>query len=412
MSSTPGEGAAAPLHGVRVLDLTRLLPGGFATMVLADLGADVVKVEQPGAGDGSRWAPPYAATGEGALHLLLGRGKRSVTCDLSGDAGRAVFLDLVRDADVLVDSFRPGVLDRLGVGRAVLAEANPRLVQVALTGYGAEGERAAEAGHDVNYVATAGLLSLTGAAAGPVLPGTQVADLSGALWAVVAVLSALQQRSATGRGQVCDVSLTAAALTTTAIPAAAYAVDGRVPGRGTEWFNGGMAAYGVYRCADGGHVAVGALEPKFFAALCAALGEPDLEPLHLDAARQGELRERLSAIFATRSRDEWAAHFAGTDACVTPVLDLAEAMAASSAVGKVPLRDGSVMAQVGLPFTRAEGGAPSAAAWSPAAEFDGKAPGSRAGHPAPGLGEHTAELLAALGYDAARVAALREAGAV
>ena len=202
-----------PLHGVRVLDLTRLLPGGFATMTLADLGADVIKVEQPGVGDGSRWAPPYASTGEGALHLLLGRGKRSVTCDLRSDDGRAFFLDLVAGADVLVDSFRPGVLDRLGLGRDALAAANPRLVQVALTGYGPDDGRA---GHDLNYVAQAGLLSLTGDPDQPVVPGTQVADLSGALWAVVAVLAALHERERTGRGQVYDVSLTASALTTMA----------------------------------------------------------------------------------------------------------------------------------------------------------------------------------------------------
>jgi crotonobetainyl-CoA:carnitine CoA-transferase CaiB-like acyl-CoA transferase len=379
-----------PLHGVQVLDLTRLLPGGFATMALADLGADVIKVEQPGVGDGSRWAPPYASTGEGALHLLLGRGKRSVTCDLRSDDGRAFFLDLVAGADVLVDSFRPGVLDRLGLGRDALGAVNPRLVQVALTGYGPDDGRA---GHDLNYVAQAGLLSLTGDGEAPVVPGTQVADLSGALWAVVAVLAALQQRERTGRGHVYDVSLTASALTTMAIPAAALAVDGRVPAAGREWFNGGMAAYGVYRCADGRHVAVGALEPQFFAALCAALDEPALEEMHLDPARQDELRARLTEIFAGRPRDAWAELFGGVDACVTPVLDLAEALAASPVVRDVPLPDGTAMRQAGLPIT-----------WSDA---DRAARG-----PAPGLGEHTAEVLAELGYDAGRVAELRQRNAV
>jgi len=381
-----------PLHGVRVLDLTRLLPGGFATMALADLGADVIKVEQPGVGDGSRWAPPYASTGEGALHLLLGRGKRSVTCDLRSDDGRAFFLDLVAGADVLLDSFRPGVLDRLGLGRDVLTAANPRLVQVALTGYGPDDGRA---GHDLNYVGQAGLLSLTGDDPdAPVVPGTQVADLTGALWAVVAVLAALHERERTGRGRVCDVSLTAAALTTMAIPAAALAVDGRVPAAATEWFNGGLAAYGVYRCADGRHVAVGALEPPFYAALCGAVGEPSLEALHLDPQRQSELRERLSAIFAERTRDEWGAVFSGVDACVTPVLDLGEAMAAAPTVREQPLRDGQPMRQVGLPFTWAE----RERATTPS--------------PAPALGEHTAALLAELGYDERRAESMREANAV
>jgi crotonobetainyl-CoA:carnitine CoA-transferase CaiB-like acyl-CoA transferase len=292
---------------------------------------------------------------------------------------------------VLVDSFRPGVLDRLGLGRDVLTEANPRLVQVALTGYGPDDVRA---GHDLNFIAQAGLLALTGDADGPVVPGTQVADLSGALWAVVAVLAALHECERTGRGQVYDVSLTASALTTLAIPAAAFAVDGRLPAAGSEWFNGGLAAYGVYRCSDGKHVAVGALEPQFFAALCAALDEPALEQLHLDAERQGELRERLAEIFARRTRDEWAAAFDGVDACVTPVLDVAEAMTASPIVRDVQLRDGATMRQAGLPLT-----------W----------PGSDAGEqrpaPAPALGEHTAALLAELGYDPERADALRERNA-
>ena len=373
--------ATGPLHGVHVLDLTRLLPGGFATMTLADLGADVVKVEQPGVGDGSRWAPPHAATGEGALHLLLGRGKRSVTCDLGDDDGRAVFLELVTRADVLVDSFRPGVLDRLGLGRMLLAEINPRLVQVSMTGYGPGDGRA---GHDLDYVAEAGLLSLAGEdPSHPVVPGSQVADLSGAMWAVVAVLAALQERARTGKGQAYDVSLTAAALTTTAIPAAALSVDGRVPVAGKEWFNGGLSAYGVYRCADGRHVAVAALEPKFFAALCAALGQESLEPLHLDPDRQDELRERLAVVFATRGRDEWVALLAGCDACVAPVRDLAEALAASPIAFDAKLRDGSVMRQVGLPMVRSDA--------------DG---GWAAAGPAPELGEHTAGVIAEPGWGA------------
>jgi crotonobetainyl-CoA:carnitine CoA-transferase CaiB-like acyl-CoA transferase len=274
--------------------------------------------------------------------------------------------------------------------RDTLAAANPRLVQVALTGYGPDDGRA---GHDINYVAQAGLLSLTGDGQDPVVPGTQVADLSGALWAVVAVLAALQQRERIGRGDVYDVSLTASALTTMAIPAAALAVDGRVPAAGREWFNGGMAAYGVYRCADGRHVAVGALEPPFFAALCTALDEPSLKEMHLDPARQDELRARLTDIFAGRPRDEWAELLRGVDACVTPVLDLAEALIASPVVRDAALRDGTAMRQACLPVT-----------WSDA---DRAEPG-----PAPGLGEHTADVMGELGYDEGRVDELRRRNAV
>ena len=361
-----------PLTGVRVVDLTRLLPGGFATMALADLGAEVVKVEQPWVGDGARWGPPHTPSGEGALHLLLGRGKRSVTCDLRSDDGREQFLALVRTADVLVDSFRPGVLERLRLDRDVLADANPRLVQVALTGYGPDDRRA---GHDVNFVAEAGVLSLNGEdPSRPVVPGTQIADTSGALWAVVAVLAGLQERTRTGKGSTYDVSLTAAALSTLAIPTSALAVDPRVPHAGREWWNGGLAAYGVYRCADGGHVAVGALEPQFFVALADAVGQPELAELHADAGRQEELRNRLADVFSRRTRDEWVAALEGVDACVSPVLDVGEAMDRSPVVVGTTLRDGTPVRQVGLPLTR------------PGQDWDPP------GH-APLLGEHTAEVL-------------------
>lgn len=385
-----------PLDGLTVLDLSRLLPGGFATMTLADLGADVVKVEQPGVGDGVRQAPPYAGTGEAALHLLLDRGKRSITCDLRTEEGRGLLLGLARDADVLVESFRPGTLERWGLPDGDLAAANPALVRIALTGYGDVHPRAAEAGHDVNFVATAGLLSLGGGSSGPQLPGGQVADISGALWAVVAVLAALREREVTGRGGRYELSLTDAALTTAAIPASAYAVDGHVPGAGVEWFNGALPSYGVYRCADGRHVAVGALEPVFFQRLCAALGEPDLVELHGQVGRRDEVRSRLAARFAGRTRDEWAGELAGVDACVTPVLDLAEAMARSDAVATVPLGDGSGMAQAGVPF-RPAGSEATAGAPRPVRS-------------APDLGEHTAEVLAGLGLDRSAVAAMRGRG--
>jgi crotonobetainyl-CoA:carnitine CoA-transferase CaiB-like acyl-CoA transferase len=386
------------LAGVTVLDLSRLLPGGFATMVLADLGADVVKVEQPGTGDGVRHEPPVSECGDGALHLLLNRGKRSVTCDLRTEDGRDLLLRLAGQADVLVESFRPGTLARWGLGDDELAAANPRLVRVALTGYGDAHPRAAEAGHDLNFVAVAGLLSLSGDASGPHLPGVQVADLAGGLWAVVAVLAALRERGATGRGQRLELSLTEAALSTTAIPAAALAVDGRVPGAGTEWFNGARPSYGVYACADGRHVAVGSLERVFFTRLCAALGEPDLADLYGDPGRADEVRDRLSVRFRSRTRDEWARHLAEADACVTPVLDLAEAMAQSTSVGPVRLPGGGTMSQVGLPF-RTAGSDPGSGAPQPV-------------RPAPGLGEHTAEVLAGLGLDEVAVAAMRERGSL
>jgi alpha-methylacyl-CoA racemase len=375
---------AAPLDGVRVLDLSRLLPGGYATLMLAELGADVVKVEQPGRGDYIRAFPPYTTDGRSALHATLNRGKRSVAIDLSTVDGVAAFRELARAADVLVESFRPGVADRLGVGYAQLRAANPGLVYVAISGYGATGERAGVAGHDINYLGIAGVLGLTGTpAAGPWQPAVQVADIGGgALPAVIAVLAALRVRDRTGEGQFCDVSMTDGAQAWLQLYAAAHAVTGQLPRPGVEQLSGGLACYRVYGCADGRQVAVGALEPQFFTRLLDVLGLPELAGWHLDPARQAELTERIAAVFATRPRDDWAAAFAGVDACVTPVLDLAEALADRAG------RDPGAAGEQGLDGTRLPT-LPTAPALS--------ASPARALATAPGLGEHTAAVFAELG---------------
>ncbi len=310
-----------------MLDLTRLLPGGFATAVLADLGAEVIKVEQPGQGDYIRSFPPFASDGRSAYHLALNRGKRSITLDLSTPDGTAILRDLVATADVLIESFRPGVMDRLGVGYQALRTVNPALVYVAVTGYGSTGSRAHQAGHDIDYLAYAGVLAGSGPPDRPWQPPVQVADLGGGAWpAVVAVLAALRVRDHTGAGQFCDVSMTDGARAWLVLQAAAYGMTGQVPGPGTDMLAGGLACYRVYGCADGRYVAVGALEPRFFTALVTTLGVPELSGWHLDPARQDELAGRLAAVFVTRTRDEWAELFADVDACVAPVRDLAEAL--------------------------------------------------------------------------------------
>ena len=379
-----------PLDGLKVLDLSRLLPGGYATMVLADLGADVLKVEEPGRGDYVRWMPPYAG-GQSAGHLALNRGKRSLTLDLK--RGSDVFLELAAGADVVVESFRPGVMDRLGVGYEAVREVNRGIVYAAISGYGATGPYADKAGHDVDYLAYAGVLSFSD------LPGVQVGDLGGGAWpALVAILVALRVREQTGEGQFCDVSMTDGALSWSSIHAAGFFATGVPPRRGAEVLNGGAAWYGVYECGDGKRVAVGALEPQFFRALLAGLGLEELEPLHADFARHGELRAALMHAFASKPRDEWVAVFDGVDACVAPVNDLAEAVAdpqvvARGMVSPVVLPDGTPFSQLGV------------------VPRLGSTPG-RVGGVAPGLGEHTDEVLAALGRTAEEIAALREAGVV
>src|SRR5437764_3095256 len=291
-----------PLAGTRVLDLSRLLPGGYCTLLLADLGADVIKVEEPGKGDYIRWMPPYTSDGQSAPHLMLNRGKRSVTCNLKSDDGRAFLRDLARDADVLIESFRPGVLDRLGVGYEALRSVNPGLIFVAISGYGADGPYVHRAGHDINYLGYAGVLSITGhPQAGPWQPGVQIGDLGGGgLMALVAILTALHARERTGEGQFCDVAMTDGAFSWLSIDASTYAVTGEPPTIGSERLNGGLAAYGVYRCSDDRYLTVGALERQFFDALTSALGVPELADWHIDPARQVELRQRLQDIFASK----------------------------------------------------------------------------------------------------------------
>ncbi|PZS32159.1 MAG: hypothetical protein DLM59_08650 [Pseudonocardiales bacterium] len=378
-----------PLTGLQVLDLSRLLPGGYATLLLADLGADVVKVEEPGRGDGIRWFPPFGADGESGMHQALNRGKRSITLDLRTPQGRDLLIELTAAADVLVESYRPGVMDRLGIGYEVLRAANPRLVYVAITGYGYDGPYRDLAGHDIDYLAHAGALSFTGSLAGPGQPGLQIADIGGGgMMAVIAAMTALRVRERTGEGQFCDVSMTDGVLSWLSIHAGAFAVSGEPPRPGGGLLGGGYACYRVYACADGRHLAVGALEPKFFAALLAVLGLPQLMDAHLDPARQGDLAARLEAAFATRGRDEWVQLFAGHDACVAPVLDLGEVLVDRHATARGMVdgagRLGVVPRLVGTP--------------------------GRAGGPPSALGADTDAVLGALGRTTEQIAELRAAG--
>ncbi len=392
--------AERPLAGLRVLDLTRLLPGGYATLLMADLGAEVIKVEEPGKGDTLRDWPPPASNGMSGPFLALSRGKRSITCNLKTPAGCDVLRALVRTSDVLVESFRPGVMDRLGVGYATLAQVNPRLVYAAISGFGADGSRAALAGHDLNYQAASGALSFSGTReSGPWPPGLQVADLGGgALLALVAILAALRVRDRTGAGQFCDVAMSEGVLSWLTVHAGAYAVSGRSPQPGAEVINGGYACYGVYACADGASVAVAPLEPRFFATLCDRLGVAELTDWQYDEARQDELRNRLSEVFRRRSRAEWLAELDGLDVCVSPVYDIHQAFAdpehrRRGAVIDLPLDDGSTLPVPGVvPRLSATPGAPG-------------------GHP-PRLGADTDALLAELGRDPDAIAGLRAEGAV
>lgn len=307
------------LDGIRVLDLTRLLPGPFATLVLADLGARVDKIEDPGLGDYTRHTPPMVGSAGAAFHAL-NRGKRSAVLDLKNPRGRAVFERLVPLYDVVFEQFRPGVLARLGLGHERLIELNPRLVVCALTGYGQTGPLRDRAGHDLNYLARAGLVGLAGPAdQKPSVPPFQLADVSGGLWSVIAILAALRERDRTGEGAILDV-----AMLDSVIPFATIGLSkllgGELPVRGAELLSGGIAAYDTYLAKDGEVMTLGALEPKFLMKFCAMNGiDADMSAI-LPGAHQAELKRRFGEVIGSRTRAEWEAFNAQHDICLEPAL--------------------------------------------------------------------------------------------
>src|ERR687895_336103 len=392
------------LADVRVLDLTRLLPGGFCSLLLSDFGAEVVKVEDTGMGDYVRWAPPYYGTDEqqelgtrSALYLALNRGKRSIRLDLKSEGGREAFLRLARDADVVLESFRPGVMDRLGVGYERLREENPRLVCCAITGYGQDGPLRDRSGHDMNYLGLIGLLGLTGDRDGPpVQSAGQIADIGGgALMAAFAILAALRERDRSGQGQLVDVSMADGALAWLALVAGRYLADGELPRRGELELAGGLLCYRPYACKDG-WVTLGALEPKFWQAWCRGVGREDL--IEKQFERPGsEAHAEVERIFLARTRADWHEFAEQHDCCLEPVLDLDEALdselvrARQMVVALDQPGTGGVKL-LGVPVKMS------------------RTPGAPAG-PRPALGAHTDEVLAELGYSAGEVAALKESGA-
>jgi crotonobetainyl-CoA:carnitine CoA-transferase CaiB-like acyl-CoA transferase len=334
-----------PLDGVVVLDLTRLLPGAYATSLLVGLGADVVKVEDPRGGDGLRITPPYTASGESGVFVVLCRGKRSIALDLKNAEGRAVLLDLVSSAHVLVDSFRPGVLDRLGLGAAVLAHVNPTLVHVSITAYGG-GERAALPGHDLNAESYAGILGLSrGSDGGAAMPAVPIADMASGLQAALAVLAGLRVADrGEGEGLRADVAMLDSALSLTSLGQGTVIATGEAPPT-PDVLTGGLACYGIYRCRDGRELAVGALEPQFFGRIAGLVGDPTLAEVQYDVVGQDALRGRLSTLFASRDREDWLRLLEHDQTCVTPVRSAAEALAdpdlrARGVVTEVALADG------------------------------------------------------------------------
>jgi alpha-methylacyl-CoA racemase len=316
---------ALPLAGVKVLDLSRLLPGPYATLVLADLGASVDKLEEPQGGDSTRHMPPMKGE-TSALFLGLNRNKRSLTLDLKSPEGVAALKRLVKHYDVLIESFRPGVMDRLGVGWHALSKEHPALIMCSISGYGATGPDRLKAGHDLNYIARSGVLAYGGARNGaPAMPGVQIADIGGGLFGLVGVLAALLERQRTGVGRYVDIAMTESSLAFLHMHLASRLMLGAESGpltRGAEALNGGYACYGLYRTQDERWMAVGSLEPKFFSGLCELLLRPDLVAGGYDLTDHGaKTRRELEAIFASKPQAHWVALFRQHDLCVEPVIE-------------------------------------------------------------------------------------------
>ncbi|MYS94385.1 MULTISPECIES: CaiB/BaiF CoA transferase family protein [Streptomyces] len=311
---TPGQG---PLTGVRVVELAGIGPGPFAAMLLADLGADVVRVDRPG-GPGLAIDPAYDVTN---------RNKRSVVVDLKSPDGPARVLDLAARADILVEGYRPGVAERLGVGPEPCHARNPSLVYGRMTGWGQDGPLADRAGHDIAYIAPTGTLGMIGRPdEPPAVPANLLGDYAGgSLYLVVGVLAALHHARATGTGQVVDAAIVDGVSHLATMIHGMLAAGGWQDRRGVNLLDGGCPYYGTYETADGRYIAVGALEPRFYEEFLALLGIDDQAAARKDVTRWGELRERVAARFKSRTRDEWTAVFDGTDACVAPVLSLREA---------------------------------------------------------------------------------------
>jgi alpha-methylacyl-CoA racemase len=398
---------APPLSGIKVLDLTKLAPGPFCTMILGDLGADIIKVEEPGAPGGRRAQQAGAAGTLGPAaafsaspYNALNRNKKSIGLNLKSGPGKEIYLRLAQRADVVVEEFRPGVAKRLGVDYEVLSTRNPRLIYCAITGYGQNGPYRDLVGHDLNYIATAGVLSILGRPdQPPTIPHNLLADYAGGgMHGAVGILAALVARQQTGRGQYVDISMLDGAVALMAQTFSTFFASGQVPRRGETMLDGGIPNYNVYLTRDNKYLTIAALEPWFFANLCRALGCEQYIPHEYDAARREEIHRFLSETFKTKTRDEWFEILTKSDICAGRMLTVDETaddphVRARKMVVEIEAAAGLKVRQIGISVKLSD------------------TPGAIRSL-APSLGQHTEEILGELGYGTEQIERWRNEGAI
>lgn len=386
--------------GVKVLDLSRLLPGPFCSMLLADFGADVIKIEDPNGGDYIRWWPPLLGKNSG-FHIVLNRNKRSLTLNLKKQEAKNIFKRLVAKADVVLEGFRPGVMDRLGLGYRELQAINPRLIYCAITGYGANGPRANKAGHDINYLALNGVLSYSGQKDNPTISGVQIADLGGgALFAAFSIATALFARERLGQGQYIDMAMADGALTWHCLRWGKYLADGVVPSQGDDFLNHGFACYNLYQTSDGRYMSLGALEPQFWQVFCQRVDRPDWnQPDYFKPGlHQERLKQQIADLFLSKTQAEWIQLFVDTDCCCEPVLNLDEVMQDEQVQQRKMIME----------LMHERWGAYRQLGVAPKLSLT---PGAILRH-APDLGEHNNEILSQIGIDIGDQERLKENGVI
>jgi crotonobetainyl-CoA:carnitine CoA-transferase CaiB-like acyl-CoA transferase len=386
------------LNGIRVLDLTTLYPGPLATMMLADLGAEVIRIEHPDHPDKVHLLPPFLGK-ESAAYLALNRSKRSLALDIRKDAGREVFFDLVRKADVVAEQFRPGVIDVMGIGYDQAATFNPRVIYLSITGFGQDGPYRQKAAHDINYISLTGLLSQVKKDNQPVLPGFQLADVAGGSYmALIACMVALWHREKTGKGQRVDVAMADAVLPLLTLQLSQYWGSQGV-GQVINPFDGSFPFYGVYECADGKPVSLGALEPKFWSNFCKMVDRPEWLPSQFATGEEGaRVRGEVAALFKQKTRDEWLKLAEVHDICLSEIHELEDLE-----------RDPQLRSRQMIIETEQGGGLKLKGVGVPI-KFSDSQPDKP--EPAPMIGEDSIEILKEMGYSRERIEELLAKGIV